>query len=190
MKEKATSPPVAYAGWHQANHWAITYEGDWQAVSLPEATFGDALRTDEAGAEAIFTFEGSNLDLAFVPSEGQLRVQIDQGTSIELDLNIPESIVDQSKIPKGHDAVNPPEARKAKSKIVNLAHTLPQELHQVRLEVVKEPVIIDGFIVENRPNLALNRAGSAIMVLATLVGLGLLWKQRRARQREQNVYQS
>ncbi len=167
MKAKTAEPPLVYAGWHQADHWAITYQGNWQPVSLPEATFGDALRADEAGATANFTFAGSNLDLAFVPSQGRLRVQIDQDTPLEIDLNIPESVVDQSKV------VN------RKSKIVNLAHTLPQGLHQVRLEVVEGPVIIDGFVVENRPNLTLNRMGSAIMVLAALVGVWLWWRQRK-----------
>ncbi len=157
MKEKATAPPVVYAGWHQAGHWAITYEGDWQTLKEAEATFGDALATDQVGAAAHFTFEGSSLALAFVPSEGRLRVQIDQDIPIEIGLNIP---VDQSKI-------------------VNLAHTLPQGLHQVRLEVVEGPVVIDGFIVENRPNLTFNRAGSAIMVLATLAGIWLWWRQRK-----------
>ena len=62
---------------------------------------------------------------------------------------------------------------------INLAHTLPAQLHQVKLEVISGPVLLDGFIVENHPSLTLNRTGSAIMVLATLIGLWFLWKQRQ-----------
>ncbi|MBI1881799.1 MAG: cellulase family glycosylhydrolase [Chloroflexi bacterium] len=169
MKEKTHQPPVMYRGWHQASHWIITYEGDWQTVKQPEANFGEAICSDQVGATATFTFEGSSLDLAVVPSEGRLRVQIDQEEPVEVDLmvNSQLSVVNsQSKI------VN------RKSKIVNLAHALPQRAHQVRLEVIKGPVRLDGFVVENRPDLALNRAGSALMVLATLGGLWLWWKQR------------
>jgi hypothetical protein len=64
---------------------------------------------------------------------------------------------------------------------INLARTLSQSPHQVKLEMLKGPVLLDGFIVESRPNLTLNRAGSAIMVLATLGGLWVWWKQRNTK---------
>jgi hypothetical protein len=161
MTEQAQQPPILYPGWHQADHWAITYQGDWRQAEQPEATFGDVQQADQAGASATFTFEGSNLDLVFIPGPGRLRVQVDQTEPIELTLN--------------EDRPQPAD----EFKIVNLAHTLPQQPHQVRLEVLQGSVLLDGFIVESRPSLTLNRAGSAIMVLATLVGLWFLWKQRR-----------
>jgi hypothetical protein len=162
MQEQAHKPPMVYAGWHQANHWAVTYRGNWQTVKQPEATFGDALRADQIGATAVFTFAGSSLDLALVPSEGQVRVQIDQADPIEIDLV----------------ANNQQLTANGQWPTVNLARTLPQGLHQVRLEVTKGPALLDGFIVENRPSLSFNRAGSALMVLAALAGLWLLWRQR------------
>ncbi len=178
MKEKTQELPVVYPGWHQANHWAITYRGDWQAVEEPEAAFGDALRTDQTGAMANFVFEGSSLDLAVIPSEGRLRIQIDQAEPIEVDLNAEatqsEMVNNQLSIVNDQSKIQNP-----KSKIVNLARALPQQPHQVSLEVIEGPVLLDGFIVESRPNLILNRAGSAMMVLATVVGVWFLWKQRR-----------
>jgi hypothetical protein len=159
MTEQAHQPPVMHSGWHQATHWAIAYQGDWQAVKQPEATFGGALHTNQAGATATFTFEGSDLAVAVLPGAGRLRVQVDQAEPIELDLN-------------------------NQSEIQNLASTLPQQLHQIKLEVMQGPVLLDGFIVKNQSNLTLNRAGSAAMVLATLGGLWLWWKQRRTKGKE------
>jgi hypothetical protein len=171
LKEKAHQPPVMYSGWHQADHWAVAYEGDWQRVEQPEATFGDAIRADQIGATAIFTFEGSQLDLAVVPSEGRLRVQIDGTDPIEIGLS-------ETRIIKGQSPISNPH-----SPIINLAQTLNQSPHQVKLEVIKGPVLLDGFIVESRPSLNLNRAGSAIMILATLGGLWVWWKQRNTKHK-------
>jgi hypothetical protein len=177
MQEKTQEPPVMYPGWHQANHWAITYRGDWQTVEEPEAIFGDALRADEARATATFTFEGSSLDLAMLPSEGRLRIQIDQGEPVEIDLN---SELTEPEISSPKSTIqNLKSAEGTQSEIVNLARALPQQLHRVRLEVIEGPVLLDGFIVESRPNLFLNRAGSAMMVLATVVSLWILWKWRQ-----------
>jgi hypothetical protein len=167
MQEKTAQPPVMYAGWHQADHWAVSYQGQWQPVSQPVATFGRALQANRPGDKATFTFEGSSLDLAVTPSPGRLRVQIDQSTPIELDLN-------------GSSPLNQPgTAVSGQPSVVNLAHTLPQGTHQVNLEVVSGPVLLDGYLVENEPSLTFNRLGSAIMVLATLLGGWFLWRQRR-----------
>lgn len=171
MTEQAHQPPILYPGWHQANHWAITYSGDWRTETQPEATFGDLLRADEAGATATFTFEGSNLNLVVIPSPGRLRVQIDEAAPVEFELN------SESTRPQVNKCQEVSVGCQVSS--INLAHTLPAQMHQVKLEVLSGPVLLDGVVVENRPSLTLNRAGSAIMVLATLLGVWFLWKQRR-----------
>ncbi len=169
MTEKTQEPPLIYPGWHQAYHWAVTYRGDWQAIKEPRATFDDALRSGQVGATATFTFEGSSLALALVPSPGRLRVQIDQAAPFEINLGTkptqPETANSQFTI------------HNSQFTIINLAHALPQQPHQVSLEVVAGPVLLDGFIVESRPTL--NWAGSTIMVAATVVGVWFVWKQRR-----------
>jgi hypothetical protein len=174
LKEQAHQPPLIYQGWHQASHWAVAYQGHWQRVKQPEATFGDALHSDQIGATAAFTFAGSGLDLAIVPSEGRLRVTIDQAEPVEIDLSEAQIVNSQSQ-GEATQSRRPPVGWST----INLARTLSQSPHQVKLEMLKGPVLLDGFIVESRPNLTLNRAGSAIMVLATLGGLWVWWKQRR-----------
>ena len=65
------------------------------------------------------------------------------------------------------------------SQTLTVANRLPQAPHSVRLEVVEKPVWLDGFIVEDGPNLLFSRAGSAIMVVAFVLGVWVIWKQRR-----------
>ncbi len=154
LKAKTHQPAVLYRGWHQAEHWAIDYQGSWQPVSLEAATFGDAL-SGQAGASAAFTFEGSRLDLV-ASGPGRLQVQVDQAEPVEINLN----------------ASAPPST-------FTLAGTLPTGLHRVRLDVLEGPVLVDGYIIESRPNLFLNRAGSVLMVLAALGGIWAMWRYRR-----------
>ncbi len=153
VKAKAHEPPVLYPGWHQADHWAVAYEGAWQPAQVDRATFGDVWRSDRAGDTAAFTFEGSSLDLAVVPGPGRLAVQIDEAKPVEINLEGAGQI--------------------------NLAHTLSRQLHRVKLTVVEGPVLLDGFIVQSRPSLLLNRAGSLVMILAALAGV---WALRKYRQ--------
>jgi len=153
LKEQANQPPVMYAGWHQAQHWAVTYTGNWESVSPPEAAFGDAL-SGQPGDTARFTFEGSRLSLV-VGGNGRLRVEVDQMEPVEI-------------APTGQSL-----------QTIAAAGNLSQSLHRVKIEVLEGPVVIDGVIVENNPSLILNRAGSVIMVLAALGGVWVLWQKQR-----------
>ena len=63
---------------------------------------------------------------------------------------------------------------------LSVAKRLSQAPHSVRLEVVEGPVWLDGFIVEDEPDLLFSRAGSAMMVVAFILGVWVIWKQRRA----------
>ncbi len=153
LKEQAHQPPVMYAGWHQAGHWAVNYSGSWESTLQPEATFGKAL-LGQTGDSAQFTFEGSNLALALIGVGGRLRAQVDNMPPVE---------------------ITPGD----RSPHVSIAGGLSQTQHTVKLEVLEGPVIIDGYIIKSRPALTLNRIGSAIMVLATLAGLWAIWKFRR-----------
>jgi hypothetical protein len=156
IKEQTHQPPIMYQGWHQANHWAISYQGNWQPAQHEAATFGDVL-AGQPGDTAAFTFQGNRLDLVTI-GNGRLQVQVDQNEPIEINLS--------------------DEIALSKTKIFN---TLFSHLHQIRLEVIEGPVLIDSYVIEDRPNLFLNRAGSAVMVLAALGGVWVIWKWRQER---------
>ena len=123
ISRQALQPPVIYAGWHQANHWAIKYQGQWKTVTHSDATFGDALEATREGDTATFTISGDRLSLATVGAQGKVRVKIDDTTPVE----ISPSQTSQQQLVAGGLSSGP---------------------HQVSIEVLTAPVVIDGFIVE------------------------------------------
>ncbi len=160
LKAQAKQPPILYQGHHQAQHWAVAYEGDWQSVPQAGSTFGTAL-SGQPGAGAAFVFRGSHLEMV-TGGQGRLRVQIDQAEPVELDLNS-----------------NPVQVN-SQTVTVKIAAGLPQRSHEVRLKVLAGPVLVDSYIVKSRPSLMFSRAGSAVMVLAALAGVWvILWTRRR-----------
>jgi hypothetical protein len=154
LKAQAHRPPLLYPGHHQADHWAVAYNGPWQPASLEAAEFGTAL-AGQPGATATFTFAGSHLAL-LARGPGQLRVSLDQGQPVSLALS-------SNLAP------------------LSLARALAPTSHQLRLEVSDGPVWLDAFVVERRSSRFVNQAGSAVMVIATLVGVWLLWQRRLGR---------
>ncbi|MEW5959434.1 MAG: hypothetical protein AB1801_17055, partial [Chloroflexota bacterium] len=61
---------------------------------------------------------------------------------------------------------------------VNLAGARPAGPHRVLLAVLDGPVRLDGYIIEGRP---VNWAGSGLLILAVLAGLGAIRHYRRNR---------
>jgi hypothetical protein len=154
IKAKTGEPALMHPGWHLADHWAVAYEGNWEPVRAASATFGQAL-AGQSGDTATFSFKGSSLAVA-AAGDGRLRIQVDQAEPVEINLS-----------------------QEALASPLTVAGGLANDPHHVTLEVLEGPVLIDGYVVENRPNLLLNRAGSALMVLAAAGGMWVWWKQRR-----------
>jgi hypothetical protein len=123
ISRQALQPPVIYAGWHQADHWAVKYRGQWKTVRHQDATFGDALEAAREGDTATFTVSGDSLSLVTVGRQGKIRVKVDDITSVEIS---PSQTSQQQLVAVG---------------------LLPGP-RQVSIEVLAAPVIIDGFIVE------------------------------------------
>jgi hypothetical protein len=163
LKVQAHQPPVMYPGHHQAGHWAVSYQGDWEPSSQTDALNNQVWR-GQPGEVVTFTFVGSDLSLiAFGP--GQIRVTIDQAAPVQIELNMPP--------PSAPSPVKSP----LTTYHLPLTSHLPSTHHQVRLEVSQGSVSIAGYLVENRPNRLFNRLGSVLMVVATLVGGWVLWRR-------------
>ena len=128
LKAYATQRPVMYQGFHQEDHWAVRWEGDWELVRDKRAVLGAYRRTDEAEARAEFTFSGRSLTVVVKkePDGGQLRATVDGGRPRIFDLRAEKPEYDVE---------------------LAIASRLPRGDHRVTLEVVEEPVAIDGFIV-------------------------------------------
>lgn len=128
VKEYAHQPPVMYPGYHQEDHWAVSYEGRWSTVADEGAVLGAYRRSEEAGATLSFAFHGTDLTLVVVKSQasGALQVIIDDRPPVEIGL----------RSPAPEFGVQVP-----------VACGLEDGKHQVRITALGEGAALDGFIV-------------------------------------------
>jgi len=152
MKDQATSPPILGLGYHQEDHWALTYAGSWQDVEDDHAVQGRYRATDSMGDNLSFTFLGTDLSLVPVPDSNPVRLEVTvDGRSAELDLS-------------GWSARYGEE--------LPLVGGLAHGQHEVRLMVADTAhgngrVAIDGLIVRHTP-LFIVRRGLSLLILTTL----------------------
>ncbi|MGC8787668.1 MAG: cellulase family glycosylhydrolase [Anaerolineae bacterium] len=88
MKEYANQPPRVYMGYHQEDHWALEWEGDWKRVKDEQALLGAFNRSQESGDVLRFTFVGTELELVVhkSPQGGRCQVSIDGNPPEEINL--------------------------------------------------------------------------------------------------------
>jgi hypothetical protein len=171
LKEQATSPPILGLGYHQEDHWALSYRGQWEEVSDEQAVLGAYRASHQPGDSLTFTFWGTDLSLVPVGSEwsGSLEVTVDGRRSTVF----PSSI-------SGRYGQELP-----------LVTGLAEGEHEVRLAVAESidgatRVGIDALIVRRSPLFLVTR-GLAVSVLVAVSSLIILaarrqWKPRSAPQ--------
>ncbi|MDM8528808.1 cellulase family glycosylhydrolase [Anaerolineales bacterium HSG24] len=120
IKTQANQPPILHLGWHQADHWAIDYEGKWHPVDDDTATFGTALMGERGGASFELIVEGRTLDVMFGKATGLLKIQVDDQPSFEVLATGRTTVLD----------------------------SWSSGQHRVRCTILQPPVLLDGFIVE------------------------------------------
>jgi hypothetical protein len=78
MQEQTARPAGLGRGYHQEDHWALEYAGDWQEVAAERAVLG-RYRQGEAGATLTLRFEGRGLRLIAPrgPDFGRMRISVD-----------------------------------------------------------------------------------------------------------------
>jgi len=79
--------PTLYPGYHQEDHWALVYEGDWETVRDASATLGAYRRATAPGAKLHLAFEGASLTLAPGPGEGEIEISVDGGAARRISLD-------------------------------------------------------------------------------------------------------
>jgi hypothetical protein len=159
MASMAQQPSRACMGYHQEDHWALQYQGPWQAVRDGCAVLGSYKR-GTAGAAVSWTFQGTHLALVLRDAE-----QIDR-------LNI---TIDGRRVVACESCATPASAPGA----VVIARGLESGVdHRVQMVVRDGIVELDGLVVWSQP--------SRVWV-AVVVGLGLpgaavaiaAWRRRR-----------
>jgi hypothetical protein len=157
VKEQATSPPIVGVGYHQEDHWALTYAGAWQAVEDDQAVLGRYRSADAVGDTLSFTFLGTDLSLVPVPDSDPVRLEMTvDGRSAELDF---------SGWTGGYGEEVP------------LVGGLAHGEHKVQLTLADPGngpgrVAIDGLVVRHTP-LSVVRRGLSLLIL-TVVSLLIL----------------
>ena len=155
-------PPVMYPGYHQEDHWAVTYTGEWEPIADPVTVLGRVRRAGQDGAGLSFTFDGSALWLVTQkgPGAGRLEVTVDGGPVQVFSLTGAGT----------ENGIRLP-----------LATNLPVAQHRVRIVAHMEDgqagPVVDGFVVRSRPAVAVLQA-LGLVVLVTGVGLAA-WSQLR-----------
>ena len=151
LQEQATSPPILGLGYHQEDHWALTYVGSWEDVEDDQAVLGRYRISDRVPDSLSFTFWGTDLSLVPVCDANpvSLEVTID-GRSTRLDLRTCGATYGEE---------------------VPLVSGLAEGQHQVRLTVADTAggtgrVAIDGLIVRRTP-LFLVQRGVWLLVLTS-----------------------
>jgi hypothetical protein len=88
MKAYANQPPRVHIGYHQEDHWALTWEGAWREVRDEQAVLGAFQRSTTPGDLIHGTFEGTDLHLVVrkSPLGGMLAVSIDGRSMAEVSL--------------------------------------------------------------------------------------------------------
>ncbi len=164
LSDAAHLPPAMYRGYHQEDHWAVTYDAQWETLKDGRAVLGAYRRATADGARAGFTFGGSDLALVVArqPGGGRLEVTVDGGRPpITVALDTPQT------------AFGAP---------VPVAQALPPGEHHVQI-TAQRGATLDGFVVQNWPAGWLLRRGAGF--LALLVGLAaLVWLMTGTRQQD------
>lgn len=162
LKEQATSPPILGLGYHQEDHWALAYDGDWQEVGDERAVLGSYRVSERVGDTLSFTFWGTDLELVPVPDRhsGSLEITVD-GRRADLDLYSPTLEHQTAAL---------------------VVRGLPEGQHQVRLAVAESPeghsrVAIDGLIVRRSPAFLIRRGLALLACLPFAIGVAYAWRR-------------
>jgi hypothetical protein len=171
IKAYANSQPIMYFGYHQEDHWAVSYGGPgdkpgestgspWRTIRDRQAILGAYRRADVEGAWVSFTFMGSDLSLVVgkVPGGGTLEVTIDAAPPVRV------SLASDGATRFGV--------------VVPVAHALPVTQHRVRIVNVRDErgmvgqAIIDGFLVRNAPAYPVWPLLAVLVALVLIAGIG------------------
>jgi polysaccharide biosynthesis protein PslG len=151
MREYITDlEPTLYPGYHQEDHWALVYEGEWSSRHADGSALADYQQTTEPGATASFVYEGAGLTLAPGPGTGEIEVSVNGGAPRRIALN---------------------------GEPVQLVGGLGRTRHEIVLTAVSGDVGVDGFIVRQPWSPSPWPALGTIGVFAAVIIL--LWWVRR-----------
>ncbi len=168
-QKMATAGPVVPYGYHQEDHYALSWEGPWQEEVDSRAALG-AYRKGSAGAELSFVFRGNGLELVTRrgPAQGRLYVEIDGLGANQLPRDA-----------QGRAYLDLAASEEAWQVRVPLVAGLSYGEHRVRLWVEAGPAVVDGLVVPGAEVDWRLAAVGVLLALGILGGLTILIARRR-----------
>jgi polysaccharide biosynthesis protein PslG len=170
LQNLMTAPPILHRGYHQEDHWALTWGPGWQRLSDPRASLGQLATSTTPGARLDFDLDASWLDLVTPtgPGWGQVAVTIDGNPMAANRLPIVrgQAVLDLAAAPDGWQVRQP------------IADGLGPGVHHVQVRVLDGRVGLDGIVADRESP----RDVLLWQVTGTLIGLGFLgirvWMRR------------
>jgi hypothetical protein len=158
--------PTLFSGYHQEDHWALRYSGNWETIPDEQAVLGHLRVTTDPKASLTFDFSGSDLSLVAPkgPQLGRWIAEVDDREPIRLNLRAST-------------------AQPARRQTV-IRGLSSQETHTVVLRPelnsagqLSGPLAVDGLIVGQRNMLLVNSLYCLVtLVFLLILGLiGYLW---------------
>ena len=137
LKEEAHRRPVMYPGYHQEDHWAVSYQGDWRQIADSGAVLGGYRESRNTGDNIELLFSGT--DLSLVLAEGS------EGT-------LSASCGDEPPLTKAINKVSSGE-----SQPIAVCGGMDDSVHEVSIQVLSaeggnSTIRADGFIVRRDPS--------------------------------------
>lgn len=161
MSEYANRPPRVHIGYHQEDHWALQYQGEWDLIRDERAVLG-AYRKGRGPNDILrFTFVGTDLDLitATGPTYGAVKVRLDDKKPVLYRLQ---------------------RAGEAYGVRIRLASGLRNREHRVELIPAGEgPVAVDGLIVRRTWTYWWRCGGAGVLAVALMVGAMQMIRRKR-----------
>ena len=163
IKTYANQPPRLYIGYHQEDHWALQWDGEWEEIRDEGAVLGRLRRSNGPGNVLRFTFVGTDLELVVHtgPQGGMLQASIDGQALPETTLESRES---------GYEVR------------IALAKGLRNSAHTVELVSGGQPgtqVDIDGLVVRQTHSPWLR---NAVILTAMLAAAAAFFYRRHSRK--------
>lgn len=144
-KALANRPPVAPRGYHQEDHWALSYQGQWETKGDRKAVLGAYKKSQTPGDSITFRFEGTELTLVTATSSQGARLYVEIDGSSDGANRLPRDAEGRAYI----DLRSPGSAWQVQ---VPIAAGLGSGSHSARLILVGSgQAVVDGLIVDDKP---------------------------------------
>jgi len=168
-RRMAHEPGTLDYGYHEHDHWVLTYRGPWSIQQNSGTVAGSFSRATDAGATLSFSFKGTGLRIA-VP-----QTATDGRAYVTLDGYSPSSL---PRDEQGRAYVDLATTGPRDTGTITLAGTLPYGQYNIEMTVASPGFAIEAVIVERNDTDWWRVSGGAALLVTCLVVLVWAFSRR------------